>query len=456
MVEIINCHSALNLESNDFTLILKGMNDGGLKSVIWQSRVSFLATAGITVLNKRIIEWIGYNSIRRENSFIYRADLFVEDQDIIYILNDPGRYPNPSRKIEIGIISKNIDAAQKLLKKYVKHFETSLKANIDGRRVRHMQLDWYKSSENGAIDTHVSYYNSFSYPSITDADSQAALRLTDPEARKVLRKISEQDLSKSLDIKGEQKQAVMETVERLISWDLVIPKILIICKKNAAAIAVVQSKEEIMGENAVGLRCPHCSRAFSEELMKESFMISELGKTMTRGSQWMTVLLTSALVASGIPEKSIIWNLTEDSEEVDCVVQFKDQVWIFELKDRNFESGDAHPLTYRAIKFRANKIIVFTTCKVTKEARSVFKDMSRNSRAEESYGIPVYIEGLSVLQSAIDTLVKNETLMYVSKKAKEISYTAGMDFSPIFSNVLGDYLVEFENGREERINIFRL
>jgi len=36
--------------------------------------------------------------------------------------------------------------------------------------------------------------------------------------------------------------------------------------------------------------------------------------------------------------------------------------------------------------------------------------------------------------------------MLVSKKITEISYLVGMDFSPIFSNIIVDYRVEFKNG----------
>lgn len=454
MFEIINCHSKLNLDSRDFTLILRGMNEAGLKSVIWQSKVSFLATAGINTLNEKILDWIGYYN-KGENSFIYRADLFVDNQDIIYILNESVGYPYSSRMIEIGIITENKDTATKRLKKYVKQFEASLRAKIDGRRVRHMDLVWYKPSDGDIIDTHVSYYKSFSYPSISEIDSQIAFYLTDFEARMALRKIATQDLLRSSDMKSEHNKIVIENIEKLIKLNLVIGKTLIICRKNATIIAIIQSKGEVTGQNTNVPYCPHCGRMFSEELMKESYIISDLGKKMTRGSHWMTVLITNSLIASGISEKNIIWNLTEDSEEVDCVVQFKDQVWIFELKDRNFESGDAHPLTYRAVKFKASKIIVLTTGKVTNEARNVFKDMSRSSRTDSSFGIPVYIEGLQFLQLAIDTLVKNETLMHVSKKAKQISLLAGMDFSPIFSKILGDYSLELENGRKETINIFR-
>lgn len=452
MIEIINCHGKLNLESRDFTKIIKGMNDAGLKSVIWQSKISFLTTAGITTINNRILDWIGYYNINGKNSFIYRADLFVEDKNIIYVLNESEKYSDSYRRIEFGVLSENTVVAAQLLSKYVKQFEVSLRANVDGRRVRHMELKWYKFSDNDLVDSHVTYYKNFTYPSVNESDLNAALHLKDLEARQVLRKISEQESSKNFDTKGDQKKAV---IDKLISWDLVTLKYLVSCKKNGIAIAVVQSKDEIIGQNAIALHCPHCRRMFADELIKENFIISELGKKMTRGSHWMTILLTDALLASGISEKSIIWNLTEDSEEVDCVVQFKDQVWIFELKDRNFESGDAHPLTYRAVKFKANRTVVFTTGKVTDEARKVFKDMSRNSIGGSSNGVPMYIEGLLSLQPVINNFVENETLLHVSKKAKQISQTAGVDFSPIFSEKLGNYNIELENGRKESINIFR-
>lgn len=63
MIEVFNCYSKLTLDSTDYTRILKGINDAGNKSVIWQSKVKFLETAGITTLSKEILDWIGYCKI---------------------------------------------------------------------------------------------------------------------------------------------------------------------------------------------------------------------------------------------------------------------------------------------------------------------------------------------------------------------------------------------------------
>ena len=59
---------------------------------------------------------------------------------------------------------------------------------------------------------------------------------------------------------------------------------------------------------------------------------------MSSKSHWMTVWLTNLLIGLGVPEKSIIWNLAESGEEIDLAVGLLNRLWIFELKDRDFES----------------------------------------------------------------------------------------------------------------------
>src|SRR5690606_11171705 len=86
--------------------------------------------------------------------------------------------------------------------------------------------------------------------------------------------------------------------------------------------------------------------------------------------------ITKELVENGIPETSIIWSLSDEGEEVDCVVEFKGKIWIFELKDRDFGPGDAHPFVYRGMKYNADKVIIFTSGRVSEDARKVFEKVS--------------------------------------------------------------------------------
>ncbi|SEO51884.1 hypothetical protein [Mucilaginibacter sp. OK283] len=452
MIEVYNCYSKLTLDSTDFTRILKGINEAGYKSVIWQSKVKFLETAGIKNLSKEILDWIGYYNVKGTNSFIYRADLFVEGKSVIYITNESSGFSSPDRRIEIGVISDSALEANEVLIRYVKQFEVSLKANVDGRKVRHMEKNWYHFSKNDKLDTHVTYYKLFQYPVMADTESQAASIISDNKLRQVLRRIAEHESFKTQHVKGELKDSILETVNELINHNLVTKRYVVSCKKNSTPIGVVRLKEEL---SKSVLSCPHCGRNFIDEQIQESFLLSDLGRKMTSGSHWMTILLTKSLIECGIPENSIIWNLTEDSEEVDCVVQFKDKTWIFELKDRDFEPGDAHPLTYRAVKFKAHKTIIFTTGKVTKEARKVFQDMAQHSIGSKTSVNPLYIEGVAALKEALQILINNETLLHVSDKAKQLSLTAGSDFSPIFLSLFGKYRVEYKGEFKDDVNIFR-
>ena len=82
MIGVFNCYAKIALDATDFTRILKGINEAGYKSVIWQSKVKFLETAGIKTLSNEILDWIGYYNVRGNNSFIYRADLYLVGREL--------------------------------------------------------------------------------------------------------------------------------------------------------------------------------------------------------------------------------------------------------------------------------------------------------------------------------------------------------------------------------------
>jgi len=442
MLEVINRFAKLNLELKDFVAIIRGLNEIGYQSVIWQSKINMLATAGITKLDNDILEWIGYYNLRESNSFIYRGDLFVDNKDVIYLINQSNNFLNTERKIEIGIITEDPQSANAKLGKFAKAFIKVLTTKIDGRRTRHMDLKWYIFNSNDQLDAQVSFYKSFTYPILSDIESEASLCLIDQDKRQVMRRLSEAGSMKQLDIENKNAKGHLDTIQGLITQNLVITKYIVTCRKKSLPIGVIESPNELINQSNHGLSCPHCGQSFGKELLNKSYALSELGKKMLQSSHWMTLLVTKILIEQGIPEKCIIWNLTDAAEEVDCAVQFKDKVWIFELKDRDFEAGDAHPLLYRAIKFKANKTVIITTGRVSKDARKIFEDLSLQKSSGFRNGHPLYIEGLSTLKTAISTLIKNETLLHVLNKSKEISHASMTDFSIIFSKLFGKYIIE--------------
>lgn len=454
MIEISSCYCQLKLKSNDFTKIMMAMNESGLRSLVWQSKMAMLSSAGISELNNEILGWIGYYRIKRDQAFIYHADLFVEGKTIVYVLIETAERNHEYKRIEIGVFSENRQNAMQFLRKYAKQFNTSVKAKLDGRRVRHMEFKWLVTPINDIIDTQVTFEKKFKFASQDELVSLSALRIRDAETRELLLKLAQQEPTKILQFDSTRYARKKADLDKLQSWGLIKPKLLIMCRENASVISLVESKDVLDSAVFSNRKCKKCGRFWKEELLKEVYQLSELGRKMTRSSHWMTVLVTDFLVAEGISLESIIWNLSEASEEVDCMVQFHDKIWILEFKDRNFEAGDAYALHYRGIKFKADRKIIVTTGKVSSEARKVFSDLLRTLSSSLS-STPIYIEGLDNLGEEIRTLVNNENLLYLSEKAKDISQSASMDFSPIFLNVFGEYQALTYNGRKEKINIFR-
>ncbi len=450
MIEIVNCYARIDLGSDNFVKVIKGMNEAGYKSAVWQSKLTLLSSAGITKLDKETLNWLGYYNINGRESFVYRGDIFIDNEDLIYIMDNGSGWTGEA-KIEMGIITTDVASGLKRLMKYTTTFSNVLKSKVDGRKVRHMNLKWYTSSNNNKIDTKVSFDKGFTYASLLTDEVKGAILLSDKPNRDLLLKIAEAGPLKKNDIKGEQRELYLDKIEELSNHGLVDKMYTVTCRKKSAPIAMIRSFDELTLPGKDILSCPHCGRSFKDELLQESYMLTTLGRKLTLSSHWMTILVTQALVENGISEKSIIWSLAEDGEEVDCVVQFMGKIWILELKDRNFEAGDAHPLGYRTVKYKADKTIIITAGKVSRAARKVFEDMSTT---KEKNRHPLYIEGLPSLKSSIETLVKNETLLHIRAKTKEISKAAGIELAPIFSKLFGNYTLEHKGEFMERVNIF--
>lgn len=81
MIEIVNCYARIDLGSNNFVKVLKGMNEAGYKSAIWQSKLTLLSSVGIIKLDKETLDWFGYYNINGRESFVYRANIFIDNSD---------------------------------------------------------------------------------------------------------------------------------------------------------------------------------------------------------------------------------------------------------------------------------------------------------------------------------------------------------------------------------------
>jgi hypothetical protein len=144
----------------------------------------------------------------------------------------------------------------------------------------------------------------------------------------------------------------------------------------------------------------------------------------------MTIWVTNLLVQLGVPLVSVLWNLSESGEEVDIVVEFLGQLCIFELKDREFGAGDAHPFNYRRVRYRAEKAIVVTADKVSVDAKRILKELQQESQSENKMGI-VLVEGLGKAHEILQKEVSAAALKDATRRLEALGELTGYDFSGV-------------------------
>jgi hypothetical protein len=360
------------------------MNLTGFPSLAWQAKVNILKLSGIGEIGKDLLSWMGdpYNSEKT----VRRADVFIKGSVLFYLIESPLGWQD--HKIEAGVILRNAANKNAALVPFITCFINAIKNRIDGRVSRHMDLRWYKFNVNDNISGRV-FDKLCKYAKYEDEELIVAKELSIQASRDMAIKISRGELKREHDGK-----VITRLLEKLV------------IQKSPSS---------------------------------DKYILSKVGRRMLNGSQWMTVWLTENLVASGIPIDAIVWGLQEDSEEVDCALELKNRIWIFELKDRNFEPGDAHPLFYRAAKFRASKTIIITTRVVTANARKVFDEYYNKER-----GYPISIEGLNNVGDILHKLVSNAHLESVIEKCKILSERTQINLQPIFTKLFGKYFQEYK------------
>jgi hypothetical protein len=241
---------------------------------------------------------------------------------------------------------------------------------------------------------------------LIDEEVAASEVLAEEANRLLLLEIKTTGFAREADIlskRGAKADQTKASLGALKSSGLIKSEYILQCRKSSALLVRVASQEELAASAVAQLPCATCSRKFQDELVSEGHSVSPLGKKMLDGSQWMTIWVTRRIVEAGVPLESIVWNIEESGDEVDIMIDLMGELWLVELKDREFGAGDAHPFNYRTARYRASRSFIISTAIVSSDAKRVFTESAQSSRsgyAGNSGSIqPKYIEGLSGVTS---------------------------------------------------------
>jgi hypothetical protein len=252
--------------------------------------------------------------------------------------------------------------------------EQAARRRLDGRRVRGMDFNWE------AVADPVPSGSSRRYGGDTKLEAKAAAYdpetatcaevFADPARREFLRRLAQIARTRSIDATG----ADAKLVEPLMKHGLVRAEVLIQCRKDNGHIAGTVGNRAAFAEISDRVFCSICSRPFRDEIVLDMYSITDRAKELSAGSKWMTIWVTSQLVAAGVPLDKISWNALAGEDELDVFTDALGPRVFFELKDRMFGLGDAYPFASRVVRYGGIYGVVLTTEKATDEAKEYFKE----------------------------------------------------------------------------------
>lgn len=260
----------------------------------------------------------------------------------------------------------------------------------------------------------------------TAAERAAAELLRDRTIRTIVIAIKSsggllvRDLPKQLG--PDDRARVEELTAELRRHGIVDSEIVVVCSKSQAQVTRAPTRELLEELSSKGLKCA-CGRPLAEERIEEALAITDLGRSVLDKGRWLTLLLVEELHRLGIPYESILLEQTIGGDEIDCVANISGELALFELKDKEFNLGDAYSFGAKIGIIRPDHAVIVTTERVGNDAKEHFVRARLVGRHRERYrtflqefaGIPTeeeavaggitYIEGLDSLPEGVQGLV---------------------------------------------------
>jgi hypothetical protein len=260
-------------------------------------------------------------------------------------------------------------------------------------------------------------------PDYGPEEAQASRLLVASDSRSFLIRLAQVGKARSIDAAGEA-QSVLATP--LLDHGLIRKEYLVLCRQDSHTICAVQDRSEIDTGHAATFTCTICRRPFHDELVQEIFALTDFGKRLMAGSQWMTIWVTDLLVSAGIPKDQIAWNAVAGEDELDIMTDALGSRVFFELKDREFGLGDAYPFASRVTRYGGTFGVVASTERVAEEAKKFFAEQ------RPSMGVQIEtLEGADGITGGISDLVDRVSRTGVQQLLMEIGEPLGMDLVPI-------------------------
>jgi hypothetical protein len=439
----------LKLEPDEVRQALRQLASTGWTPAVLESERAFLALAGLD----EDVPWLRRQTVSaaRLRSGVSTGDIFFRDEGLFYFISmgdgrtvvfDQIEYvveESVDPFVELGAIGEDANILNDGLAQLAEALESALRDTLDGRRVRHMKFDWApppasttRLSELRASEIGDDEAPAFKPAILDDSEVRAADVLADALTREIVREISRAGFARERDLKTRWTQRqrgddAATSIREARDAGVLATEYLLECRNTGDQILRLAAPEKLVEGGHGDLVHASCGRTFHQEDMSEGYTLSDLGQRLVQKSNWMTVWVTERLRRVGVPTDAILWNVSESGEEIDILLEFLEEVWIFELKDRTFSAGDAYPFNYRRARYGAEKAFIITTDHVAADAKRVFDELSEQSRRTSRVLRPIYIEGLESVESELERNVARSAANFAARLLQPLSVSTNFD-----------------------------
>jgi len=210
------------------------------------------------------------------------------------------------------------------------------------------------------------------------------------------------DLAKQLP--SEARDKTDDLTSALKREGLVDSEIVVVCGKTQAQVARAPSRDALADLSARGIKCA-CGRPIGDERTEEALTITNLGRSLLDKARWLTILLLQELEAVGVPGDAILIDQSVGGDEMDCLANIGGEVALFELKDKEFNLGNAYSFGAKIGIIRPEHPVIVTTEKVGNDAKEHFVRAKAARGVRDDFAFPqtreasdiTYIEGVECL-----------------------------------------------------------
>jgi len=250
-------------------------------------------------------------------------------------------------------------------------------------------------------------------PPMPTADELAAAELLSDKATRMLAIAIRQasgllvnDLSRQLP--QDARSRVDEIRSSLEARGIIAAETVVICKKTNAQVSRVPSPSTLASFAKEGLKCA-CGNSISDERVDTALSVSERGQWLLDGSHWFTILLIDGLTKLGVPLERILVDQVTGGDELDCIADISAEITLFELKDKEFNLGNAYSFGAKIGIIEPDHPVIVTTEHVGNDAKEHFARSRRRPREswedDSSDQTVTYIEGIGKFTAGLEGLI---------------------------------------------------